>query len=181
MTSLDFEVHGGVRGRLGLEAEVVGRLGSPWPWTIRFCGHWPLLAEDLRFRPPVRQRDLDALVLRFSFAGSSYLIVSCVSSGCSIKKHSFSPSSTTKNACIVGRLVGILRRRRRGILVVKRCAAAARGGWRGGPWWSVSRLLPCIAARRFAAGAARLDCSATVKRVPNPIIEPSAASLCVNV
>ena len=62
MPSLDLEIDPYLPGRLGLQTQIVGRLGARRHGQFAFVVGNDL-AEDLRLRPSVRQRDLHALVL----------------------------------------------------------------------------------------------------------------------
>ena len=68
MTSFDFQIDPYFPGRLGLQAQVVGRFTTGRHGQFTFVVRDDL-AEDLRFCASVRQRDLDALVFRLLVRG----------------------------------------------------------------------------------------------------------------
>ena len=68
VAALDLEIDPYFPGRLGLEAQVVGRFTTGRHGQFAFVVTYDL-AEDLRFCASVRQRDLHALVFRLLVRG----------------------------------------------------------------------------------------------------------------
>ena len=68
VAALDLEIDPDLPRRLGLQAQVVGRLGARRHGQFTFVVTYDL-AEDLRFCASVRQRDLHALVFRLLVRG----------------------------------------------------------------------------------------------------------------
>ena len=72
VAALDLEIDPYLPGRLGLQAQVVGRLGARGHGQFTFVVRNDF-TEDLRFRPSIGQCYFHALVLRFFICGELVL------------------------------------------------------------------------------------------------------------